>query len=94
MIMYVNTPNQGTLNLREKASTISKVLKKIPNGTKLECEDMGEWMKAEYAGEIGYVLRSYLSDQSSTSSSVTKEDLQKVYNGLKEVLKTIENILK
>ena len=93
MIMYVKTPNQGTLNMRDKPDTRGMVLKKIPNGTILEAKIDGDWAKVTYSGETGYVMANYLTDQ-DTSVSVTKEDLQKVYDGLQAVLKTIENILK
>ena len=93
MIMYVKTPNQGSLNMRDKPDTKSMVLKKIPNGTILEAKIDGDWAKVTYSGETGYVMANYLTDQ-DTSVSVTKEDLQKVYDGLQAVLKTIENILK
>lgn len=93
MIMYVKTPNQGSLNMRDKPNTKGIVLKKIPNGTILEAKIDGDWAKVTYDGETGYVMANYLTDQ-DTSVSVTKEDLQKVYDGLQAVLKTIENILK
>ena len=93
MIMYVKTPNQGTLNMRDKPNTKGMILKKIPNGTILEAKIDGDWAKVTYSGETGYVMVNYLTDQ-DTSVSVTKEDLQKVYDGLQAVLKTIENILK
>lgn len=93
MIMYVKTPNQGSLNMRDKPNTKGMILKKIPNGTILEAKIDGDWAKVTYSGETGYVMVNYLTDQ-DTSVSVTKEDLQKVYDGLQAVLKTIENILK
>ena len=94
MTFYVSTPNQSTLNMREETNTKSFTLSKIPNGTTLEGETDGEWTKIIYRGETGYVMTKFLSTECQPSDSVTKEDLQKVYNGLKEVLKTIENILK
>ena len=93
MIMYVKTPNQGSLNMRDKPDTKGMILKKIPNGTILEAKIDGDWAKVAYSGETGYVMANYLTDQ-DTSVSVTKEDLQEVYDGLQVVLKTIENILK
>ena len=93
MIMYVKTPNQGTLNLRDRPDTKGMILTKIPNGAILETKIEGDWAKVTYNSETGYVMAKYLTDQ-DTSVSVTKEDLQKVYDGLQAVLKTIENILK
>jgi uncharacterized protein YgiM (DUF1202 family) len=62
MIMYVKTPNQGTLNMRDKPDTRSMVLKKIPNGTILEAKIDGDWAKVTYSGETGYVMANYLTD--------------------------------
>ena len=95
MIMYVSTPNQGTLNLREKPNTKGMILKKIPYGIALDCEVIdNEWAKVSYDGETGYVMMKFLAQEVMSKPAITQEDLQKVYNGLKEVLKTIENILK
>lgn len=95
MMMYVSTPNQGTLNLREKPNTKGMILKKISCGTVLDCEIVDdEWAKVSYEGETGYVMTKFLTQEIVNKPSITREDLQKVYDGLKEVLKTIENILK
>ena len=94
MTFYVNTPNQGTLNMREKPNTKSLTLYKIPNGIALEGEADGDWARVSYKGETGYVMMKFLSTEVQPSNSITQEDLQKVYNGLKDVIKTIENILK
>ena len=77
MIVYVKTANKGTLNLREKPN--GSVLARIPYGTQLEAaESEGAWTKVTYNGKIGYVKTEYLS----TSNTITKEDLQQVYNSL------------
>lgn len=94
MTFYVSTPNQGTLNLRATPNTKSFTLSKIPNGATLEGETDGEWTKVIYRGVTGYVMTKFLSTEVQLNNSITKEDLQKVYNGLQAVLKTIENILK
>ena len=90
MIVYVNTPNKGTLNLRKAPQ--GAIIAQIPNGTKLEAQSEGEWSKVEYNGKIGYVKTSYLSV--SNNAIITKEELKKVYDSLQQALKTIEIILK
>lgn len=90
MIVYVKTANKGTLNLRDKPN--GKVLAQIPYGTQLEAESEGEWSKVNYNGKAGYVKSEFLS--TSQNKTITKEDLQKVYNSLAQALQTIENILK
>ena len=94
MILYVNTPNQGTLNMREKPSTKSFTINKIPNGTALEGETEGDWTKVVYLGETGYVMTKFLQTEIQPNSSITKEDLKKVYNELKNLVQLIDNILK
>ena len=92
MIMYVKTPNLGTLNMREQPNTGSVILTKIPNGTLLEAKIEGDWARVTYNSKTGYVMNEYLSKENT--NTVTKQDLQKVYDSLQNVLTTIENILK
>ena len=94
MTFYVNTPNQGSLNMREQPMTKCSILYRVPNGTAVEGESMGEWTKISYSGETGYVMTKFLSTEVQPSNAITKEDLREVYDGLQAVLKTIENILK
>lgn len=92
MTAYVNTNNGGTLNMRLSPSTNSKVLAQIPNGTKLEIEKYDTtWAKSTYQQNTGYIMLKFLSD---TNLSISKSDLQRIYNDLKTVLSTIESILK
>lgn len=94
MIVYVNTANKGTLNLRQSTSTSSAVLAQIPNGTKLEAEKVNEaWVKITYKDKTGFAMLKYLSE-GSTNSTMNKEDLQRIYDSLKSTLSLIENILK
>lgn len=88
MIVYVKTANKGTLNLR--AIPKGSIVAQIPYGTKLDAESEGEWSKVTYNGKTGYVKTEFLT----TSETITKQDLQNVYDSLQQALKTIENILK
>ena len=90
MKMVVKTDNGGTLNLRSAPGGI--VLSKIPNGTTLDVEVDGDWAKTIYKSNTGYVMSKYLI--SVDSSSITKQQLQKIYESLKSTLKTIEEVLK
>ena len=93
MMMYVNTQNGGTLNLRESASSASQICARIPNGTALEVEVVdNDWAYTTYNQIKGYVMRRYLSDQ--MPERITKEDLQRIYNSLTSTLKLIDEVLK
>lgn len=90
--MYVKTDNKGTLNLRAEPSPTGKVLAQIPYGTQLETSQISAtWSKTTYNGKEGYVMNKFLV---ISLKQITKEDLQKIYNSLQEVLQTLEKILK
>jgi len=91
MTVYVNTANKGTLNMRAQPTPTGKILAQIPYKTSLEVEYVDStWSKTTYNGQIGYVKTEYLSN----GKSITKSDLQQIYNSLKNTLETIEKILK
>lgn len=69
----------------------SKILAQIPNKTSLEAEYVDNtWSKVIYNGQLGYIMTEFLSN----NKSITKNDLQQIYDSLKDTLKIIENILK
>jgi uncharacterized protein YgiM (DUF1202 family) len=91
MTVYVNTANKGILNMRAQPTPTGKILAQIPYKTSLEVEYVDStWSKTTYNGQIGYVKTEYLSN----GKSITKSDLQQIYNSLKNALETIEKILK
>lgn len=54
---------QGSLNLRKKASASAALVDRIPYGAAVSVLDsQGEWCYISYAGKKGYVLSRYLSD--------------------------------
>ena len=53
--------NCEMLNLREQDNQVSKVLKIIPKGTKLEImEEFGKWYRVKFNGYDGYVMAAYV----------------------------------
>lgn len=56
------TTSGGTLNLRSAASASAKAIASIPNGTRLQVFIQGTvWSYVSYAGQVGYVMSSYLT---------------------------------
>ena len=95
MIMTVATQNKGTLNLRATPSTSGHVISQIPYGTKLDVERVNDnWYKAVYKENTGYVMGKFLAALSESSSTLNKEDIQKIYDSLKTTLSLIEQLLK
>lgn len=91
MTVYVNTANKGTVNLRAEPSRTGKILVQIPYKTELEVEYVDStWSKTTYNGKTGYVMTEFLS----SGASITKSDLQQIYDSLKSTLAAIEKILK
>ena len=91
MSVYVNTDNKGKLNLREKPDVHGRILAQIPYKTELETIYVDDtWCKTCYEGKEGYVMTKFLS----SGKSITKNDLQQIYDSLKATLATIEKVLK
>ena len=91
MTVYVDTVNKGTVNMRAEPSRAGTILVQIPYKTQLEAEYVNStWSKVTYNGKTGYVMTEFLSN----GKSVTKSDLQQIYDSLKATLATIEKVLK
>ena len=85
----VYASNGNTVNLRKTPN--GTVIKAVPIGATIEIiKEEGDWAEVEYNSTRGYMMTKFIK----TSSTITKEDLKKVYNSLQDCLKTIENILK
>jgi peptidoglycan hydrolase-like protein with peptidoglycan-binding domain len=66
---YVKTTG-GSLNLRESAQAGARVLKTIPDKTKLTITQKGAtWCKTSYAGVTGYVMTSFLTFSGSPTQT-------------------------
>ena len=95
MTLYVNTANGGALNMRNAPSSSAAILAQIPNKTQLEATVDGEWAKTTYGKHEGYVMVKFLSGTApSSSSSIDKTKLKKIYDSLQETLKLIDEVLK
>lgn len=68
----VTCDDGGKLNLRKSANSGARVLKRIPNGTKLQVTVVNsKWCKTSYAGEVGYVMSSFLDFNVTEDQPVT-----------------------
>lgn len=77
--------------MRAEPRKTAKILAQIPYKTQLEVEYVDStWSKTTYNNKTGYIMTEYLS----SGKSITKSDLQQIYDSLKSTLLTIENILK
>jgi len=63
MIVYVNTPNKGTVNMRAEPNRSARILARIPYQTKLDATIVdSNWYQVSYNGNIGYVMSEFLTD--------------------------------
>ena len=77
--------------MRAEPRKTARILAQIPHKTQLEVEYVDStWSKTTYNNKTGYIMTEYLS----SGKSITKSDLQQIYDSLKSTLSTIENILK
>lgn len=70
---YINSDN---VNLRQKDSTSSDIIRKLKINTELKVVSEGsKWAKVEVNGTVGYVSKEYISDKKTevTSRSLTTE---------------------
>lgn len=68
----VGTVNCSTLNLRAKASRDSKSLQTLQKGDEVTIlSTTGDWYKVSYGKYTGYVMKKYISNGKSSSSSKT-----------------------
>ena len=89
--MIVTAASGKTVNMRATPSTLSTVIGQIGVGTEVTVlEKADEWCKIETSKGTGYMMTKYLKEQ----GTITKADLQKIYDSLSDALKTIEKILK
>lgn len=91
--LIVTATSGKTVNLRQQPTTTSKILQAIPISSEVELleKSSSQWYKVKYLELEGYMMAKYLKQKQST---ISQEDLRKVYNSLSETLTLIEKILK
>jgi len=71
ILLYVDA--SGGLNMREEPNATSRILKTIPNGTKLEATLLeGEWYQISYDGQTGWVNQNYVKTYTETAPPATE----------------------
>lgn len=81
----------STVNLRQSPSTSSNIITKIKINTEVELieKTTENWYKIKYDKYEGYMMAKYLKNPKAS-----KDDLQAIYDSLKEALTLIEKLLK
>lgn len=95
MSKYIVTADVGaTVNMREQPSKNAKIIVAIKIGIEVEVieKTSDEWFKIKYGSKEGYIMSKYL--RTPASSTVTKDDLRKIYDALNNTLKVIDEVLK
>ena len=75
----------GKLNVRQNASSNSKVVFKLSKGDIVEGEDHGNWTKITFMGETGYAYSKYLETYSSSSSSKSSNSSNTIIDFLNKI---------
>lgn len=94
MSKLIVTANSGkTVNLRQQPSTTSKIIQAIPLAAEVDFieKTSDQWYKIKYQDKEGYMMAKYLKQKQST---ISQDDLRRVYDSLSETLTLIEKILK
>ena len=67
----------SSLHLRQKASTSSKSLARMKNGTDVAVLERGsKWSKIQYGSKTGYAMNSYLTFYTQSSASLSYEAVE------------------
>ena len=80
---YVKITSSTGLNLREQATTSSKVLSVIPSGTYVDLlEDSGGWLKVKYNGKSGYISAQFgsITDKKETTTVSSQATADNIIN--------------
>lgn len=87
--MRVTATSGTTVNMRAEPNANARILQKIPLSTEVECvETSGDWYKIKYQETEGYMMKKFLK-----ANTVSKSDLQRIYNSLAETLALIKKVL-
>ncbi len=92
--LVVGTVNVGVLNMREAASTESKIIDKLYKGEKLIILDSeGEWHRVNYNSREGYINGNYLDLSGVTETDLGKGVIVGSLVNLREAPSTDANII-
>lgn len=84
----VHADQGSSVNLREKPSTASALVARVPVGTVVDVTEKGDsWSKIKYNGKTGYMMNQFLiygeynpsDDSKDEYITVSKKELTKVY---------------
>lgn len=90
MKMYIDTANQGYVNMRERPAKSSAVVTRIPYMAQLDATPVDDmWSEVHYNNKKGYVMTEFLSKD----KIITYSDLQAVRDKLSDTLRLINKIL-
>lgn len=81
------------INFREEASTNSKIIRVFTQNAKVTIlEEQDEWYKIKYNDEIGYVVKTYVSDKKTTVTSRSSVKRTTTNTQTKDVENNIDNV--
>ena len=85
-----------TVNMREKASTSSGIVKQVPVGSTVDLyEDLGQWCRIGYGGQTGYMMSDYLEygQQDETGGAdLTPEEMTQIDVCLTSIQQAVKSI--
>lgn len=76
LVRTVAVSNTDGLNVRDEADTNSAVMTQMLKGEELDfIEDLGDWIKVDIDGEIGYVAAEFVTVQENLVTAITMSEL-------------------
>lgn len=98
---YVKAASGDSVNLRKKCDTASERLAKVPVGTLVQAEDLGNgWAKVVYGSITGYMKTEFLgsspaesSSGGTSSASIYPSDVQTALTKAQELVDYLQGIL-
>ena len=92
-VVPTSTSKGNTVNMREKASTDSPIIVRVPFGSVVEViTDQGKWSHIEYDGKTGWMQSNYLEYTGMPDDTITDEDRMTVMDCLKQIEQAAEKI--
>ena len=92
-VVPTSTSKGNTVNMREKASTDSPIIVRVPFGSVVEVlTDQGKWSQIEYNGKTGWMQSNYLEYTGMPDDTITDEDRMTVMDCLEQIEQAAEKI--